>query len=239
MELHNINSPVLNSLNDNNSTNLQKLRTIKEVDTLSTNAVNISVNGNSIDRRSNISSDINAYLINLSKTNTIQSSLINQVETIDRIQEKVTQLSQSTVSQEEVQPNIAQYISQFNSSVTSINEQMSKLEDLKGDSTTYFDGTAGAIPIGINLISNEVSNKNSELKTTLEKVSELNGMYQKEAQGIISKEIQEHEKSSPFKQTDFKKESVDFSSKNMSNVLGSVVSSQANAVQAQSIKLLS
>jgi flagellin len=116
---------------------------------------------------------------------------------------------------------------------------MSKLEDLKGDSTTYFDGMSGAIPIGIDMLNNETSVRKSELKSTLEKVAELNSTFENKAKHIISNEITKTQEVSPFKSIDFGKESVDFTGANISTIVGSIASSQANAMQAQSIKLLS
>ena len=54
----------------------------------------------------------------------------------------------------------------------------------------------------------------------------------------INIEIDKSNKEAPFKNIDFGKNTANFTSANINNVVGSVVSSQANAIPANSPKLL-
>jgi len=240
MELQNINNSSISGLhNDNSSTALQRGSSVQKVDTIGNSAVNVAVSENSIEKRSSLSSNISCYLNDMSKIGSVRISLQTQVNTIDNIQDKMTQLVSGAANEQEIQPDVAQLISTYNSSVGSINDKMAKLDDLSGDSTTYFDGKAGAIPLGVDMINNEMSTRRNELHSTLEKISELNTKYQDKAQGVISTEVKQVAEASPFKAMDFGKESSDFNSTNMNNIAGSIASSQANAMQAQSVKLIS
>lgn len=244
MELQQVNNTPIDTLkvgqvSSNDTSNVNKLSTVDKIAELNSKAVSIDVNENTLKKRSDLSSDMSSYLKDMAKTTSISSSLNQQVQTIDKIQDKVAQLVDGTSTQEEVQPDIAQFISEYNVTTGNVNEKMEKLEDLKGDSTTYFDGMSGAIPLSVDMLNNETATRRTELKSALSKVAEINNAYKDKAQGIITKEVEKLEEASPFKAMDFGKESADFTSANMNIVAGSIASSQANATQTQSVKLLS
>ena len=89
------------------------------------------------------------------------------------------------------------------------------------------------------MLKSATSEKSIELKDTLKNINNSHDISKQKVQAIISKEIQKTEDSSPFKAIDFGKESSDFSGSTISAMIGSVASSQANANQANNIRLLS
>ncbi len=239
MELNIVSNSSINNFKNGDLGDIKKLDTAKRVNDSGNNSIGVSVDANNITRRSSLSGEIGKYIDNMSKTGSIISSINNQVQTVNNIQKEVSNLTLGLSTQEQTQPNIAKLISNYNVSVGTINEKMAKLDDLSGDSTTYFDGAAGAIPLGVNMIDNEMSRKREELSSTLERINKVNDTFKKMAQGVIAKEVEIVKQESPFKEFDFGKESVDFSNTRLASVVGSVASSQANAAQAQSVKLLS
>jgi hypothetical protein len=237
MQLQHVNNSAITSLN-NDSGGISRSNTTNEIHGTSSSAVNISVDENGITQRSTLSNEIGTYLNHLSNIGAVSTAFNQQLDIIDNIQNKVVQLSNGS-SQESIQPTVAQLISNYNVSVKSIIEKIAKLEDLKGDSTTYFDGQAGAIPLDIEILNNEISNKKVEINSTLEQVSQLDNIFKKEAKNLIVTEVNKTREVSPFKDINFGKESADFNSNSLGAIVGSVASSQANAMQSQNIKLLS
>ncbi len=236
MELPQINNSVTSNINLNNANNVQQTNRVEEVSETTSSSVEVS--SNTVDEN-NFVSNVNKAINNISITSSIASMIQNQVKVIDTIQDKISTVTDGTSTKDNIQPNIAQLISKFNSSAGTVNDKISTLDDLNGDSTTYFDGSAGAVPLNIDMLNNTTATKRSELSSTLNKVQEINESFKEMAQSIISSEIKNTQEASPFKEINFGKESADFSSTNMSNIVGSVASSQANAMQAQNIRLLS
>ncbi|MCK5110250.1 MAG: hypothetical protein KAQ94_01930 [Arcobacteraceae bacterium] len=238
MGLQQINSSTMVGINAVDISHAQKTSAAGKVAELSRDAVGIAGDTNDVTKRSDVASNVGKYINNISTTSSVTSMLKSQVQAISNIQDKMSNVTSGVSTQESIQPEVAQFISKFNSSAGTINEKMDRLEDLDGDSTTYFDGSAGAIPLNIDMLNNSMATKRSELSSTLNKVQEVNEHFKQLAQSVISDEVQKTHQESPFKEINFGKESADFTAANMTNIVGSVASSQANALQAQSIRLL-
>ena len=239
MELQQINNQTVNSLINAGVSSTQGTNFTEEVAELNTPAMQVAVDAVDVVKRSDLTGSVGKFVNNISATSSITSMLQNQVKSIDNIQDKISNITNDTAAKDSIQPDVAQFISKFNSSTGTVNEMIDRLSDLEGNSTTYFDGSAGAIPLDIDMLSNSMATKRSELSSTLDKVQEVNEMFKELAQNVISTEVQKTQEASPFKEINFGKESADFTTSNISNIAGSVASSQANAMQVQSIKLLS
>ena len=237
MELNKLDNSSLNGIN-NNLSHINKSSAAEKVSELNKNSINISIDSDHASNRSNIAYQLSESMNSLATTETISSMLNNQLTTIDNIQEQVSKLVDGSNTAEQIQPDVANFISKYNISVDSITDKISNLEDLKGESTTYFDGAAGAMPLDVDMINSEIASKRSELATTLKKVQEVNEFFLKQAQGVISSEVDIAQESSKIKNIDFGKESSDFSANNINAVAGSLAGSQANAVAAQVMRLL-
>ena len=237
MEVNNNINSSISTINHNDSSQIQTNNVqLNEQDKSS--SVNINFDASSLLKRSNLSQEIASSVKEISSVDSLSSMLQNQAALIDNIDSSISSFLDGSSTQNETQPTVAEFISKYNSNITPINEIVAKLEDLEGDSITYFDGKAGAIPLNVDLIDTESDNKRVELAKTLVSISELNTMYEDKAKGVIGKEAQSSTEASPFKAMDFGKESADFSSSNISAISGSIVVSQANASQVQATKLL-
>ena len=241
MEIQQVGNQSIQNIQSGNTdtSSVQKLSTVDKIAELNSKSVNVDVNENVMQKRSNVASAIKDQLKEMAQVGTIEKMATTQVTTLDKIKETTDALKNEEVSQEDVQPNLADLMSKYNVTAGTMNEKIAKQEDLKGNSNTYFDGGAGAMPLDIDMIDNAVADKRTELKTTLEKVSEVNDGFKQKAQKVIDTEVQKTEDSSPFKAIDFGKESSDFSGTAISAMMGSVAASQANANQANNIRLLS
>ncbi len=239
MELNVINNSTLNNVQHNDVSHLQKTDVASKISELNKDSITISTNTNDIPKRSDIANSVSGYINEIAGAQSVSSMITTQIQSIDNIQNKINTISSGTSTQEKVQPDVAQFISKYNSTSGTINEKISTLSDLNGDSTTYFDGEAGATPLNIDMLNNTMATKRSELSTTLGKVQEVNDSFKALAQNVISKEVEKVQNESPFKEINFGKESADFNSTNMTNLVGSIASSQANASQMHGIRLLS
>ncbi len=238
MELQQINNSAINSVNTILG-HTQKTSATEEVIGLGDSSKDIIAGADNITKRSDLASSVGKFINNISTSSSVTSMLKDQLQSIETIQNKLEDVTNGVSTKDNIQPEVAQFISKFNGSAGIINEKIHNLEDLKGDSTTYFDGTAGAIPLNIDMLDNSMATKRSELSNSLEKVQEVNEAFKELAKNSIAGEVKKAQQESPFKEINFGKESADFTSTNMSNIIGSVASSQANATQTQSTRLLS
>jgi flagellin-like hook-associated protein FlgL len=239
MELQSVNNPAVNDLSNSTLNTVGKSSVTEKIEELNKNAVSVSINSGTIQAHSDLATILKNQINNISAASSVENKIDTQVQTLDDLSATLDKFREKISTQEEIQPDLEAMMAKYNIGATSISETLRKLEDLNGESHTYFDGAAGAIPIGIDMIDNAMATMRKELASTLEKVAELNNSFKELAQGAIKQEVEATKTESPFKEMDFGKESADFSSTNYSNVAGSVVSSQANASQLQAMKLLS
>ncbi len=238
MELQQLNNTTISGINSANISHTQKTNSSEAIDKLDNVTVEVDFNDkNNI--RSELANNVSKYINTISTASSVTSILKNQIQVMDDIGDKISTPINRISSQDDLQTDVAHLISKFNNSTGIVNEKIDKLSDLEGDSTTYFDGTAGAIPLNVDMLTNSMATKRDELLGTLNKVQEVNAVFKAMARDTINSEIQKSQDTSPFKEINFGKESANFNSTNMSNLVGSVASSQANAIPSQNIRLLS
>ncbi len=238
MELHQLNNSVSSGVNHASMVHTQKTIPSEAIEEVKSSPVEVSLNSKN-DIRSELANSVGKYIKTISTASSVTSILKGQMEAINNIQDKISTVTKGVSTQDSIQPDIAQLVSKYNSSTGVVNDKIDRLSDLKGDSTTYFDGSAGAIPLNIDMLNNSMATKRKELASTIDKVNEVNEVFKELAKNVITSEVQKLQEASPFKEINFGKESVDFNSANMNNLMGSVASSQANAMPTQNIRLLS
>jgi hypothetical protein len=238
MNLQQISNTTMTS--NTETTSVVQRHNIKKPNTSNDNvSVAVVVNENNIDKKDSLSANINGYINDISNFSVILKQLNQQLDILDKIKDATLPLKKGVSSQSEAQPTITQFISQYDASTESIKEQMANLKDLEGDSTTYFDGMAGAIPIDIDELEKEIKENQIRVSDTITKINQLNDISKNYVKQTISKEIENAQQKSPFKEMNFGQESAHFTSQNITSIMGSIVSVQANASQMQNIRLLS
>ncbi len=236
MELNTINNA---SMNVGTSTDLNNVNKTDSA-IISTNRPEESqVNSAKLDQRSNLAAILTEQIQSLSSSTVVKPILQTQMETINKVENTIAMIAQGTISHTEAQTKIAHEVANYNSKVELANNHIQRLDDLQGDSTTYFDGAAGAIPLDVTTLTATIETKKTDLTRTMEKVVYANEKLITSIKGEITNESDRLQKDSPFKEKDFGKESADFNKMNLTNLAGSVASSQANAMPIQNIKLLS
>ena len=223
-----IQNDVSKSSNNNISTNA-----VQEIsDTLSNS---YSINSNISPKRSELSnnlspliSDISNQQIELSKLNNQNNILNDIVKTSTQVVENPETLTPEV--EESLNELMAKYESSKSSSIQSENENT--------NSTAYFDGMAGAKPLKLQDMINkaqelQVSNK-EETKVITDNINNI----KKEAIDTIKNESSTTT-NKVTQNIDFGQNTSDFSASNINSIMGSVVQTQANAIPAQSQRLLS
>ena len=237
MNIQNINSNNLQSLNTNNVQNLNNAQNVNTIENKSSVVTNI-VPTHELPKNAHLSNNISSLIDNISKVDIVSKNISNQINTLDKLNTHINSLKNNNVSQNEIQPQIAKLISNYNTSAQDLNTHLSYKENLDSTSHSYFDGKAGSIPIDVELLSKTTSQNKEVLNNTLNQIKKTHDVFKQDVSTAITHETNVSNEQSPFKEIDFGKESADFTKTNLTNISGSVVSVQANATQTQATRLL-
>ena len=239
MELNNINNASLNDVSTlTNTMNLNSLNSTQKVDGNITNsfAVDSQLNLN----KSDLSNSLKDFTKQISKSQIDLQAVNEQSNILNNIQELTNKLvSSNNVAQTEieVQPAIETLMAKYNTSSTNTVATLQEFQAAT-DSSAYFDGKLGARPLSTSEILDAVDKQMSLVNQQKEFTSNEIQKAEKRALNTIGKEIELASAKAPFEPIDFGKDIGNFSSANINNVLGSVATSQANAIPSNSPKLL-
>ncbi len=212
---------------------------LEKIDLTKENSNSFSLNLNTDGRRSELGISLKAMMETISSSQISLKNLNEQSSILTTIK-NAAEISVNTgdvVALEDLQPSVEELMTKYNYLSSNINANFAKYQQ-ETDSHNYFDGVLGAKPLNPSEII-KATDKQFEIVSSEKKFFEQN--FQKstdQALEVISKEIDKSNKEAPFKNIDFGKNIANFTSANINNVVGSVVSSQANAIPANSPKLL-
>ncbi|HIP11247.1 MAG TPA: hypothetical protein EYG97_04665 [Arcobacter sp.] len=239
MELNNINNVSPNDVSTlSSAVNVNTLNATQKIDENRTKSFDVDANLNI--SRSDLSNSLKEFTQLISNAQSNQNVLETQVSTLNDIRELTNQLINSQSPQETesiVQPSIQQFIDKYNATAVNIQENMETFQK-ETDSSTYFDGKLGATPLSISEILASVEKQMSMVNQQKEFTSNEIARAKERALETIGKEVEQSAANAPFEPVDFGKDIGNFSSANINTVVGSVATSQANAIPAHSPKLL-
>ena len=233
MEINNINSSSINELNPlTNSVNTKNVNAT-QVNEYLNDSSSYFINPDISPKRSNLSQNLNQYITSISQTQIDISALNTKNNILNNISNLTNEIQIPQNTQEitqNLQIDISQLISQYNSvpqSSNSVNE-----------SNAYFDGKLGATPLNISEIVRATEEQQVIVKQSLHNHSQKIEAIKTKAIDTISNEVAK-ETPKIFKNIDFGKNTSDFTSSTINNIVGSVALSQANAIPSNSARLLS
>lgn len=215
------------------------VKALEKVDLSSESSNSFSLDLNAVERRSDLSLSLKSMMDNISSNQISLKNLDLQSNILTTLKEAAisTVTAENPTSLEDLQPSVEELLSKYNYLSSDINKNFQKYQE-DTQSHNYFDGMLGAKPLNpaeiIDAVEKQIKIVESEKKF-------FNDNFEKTANKaleVINVEIDKSNKEAPFKNIDFGKNTADFTSANINNVLGSVVSSQANAIPANSPKLL-
>lgn len=238
----NSNNVINTSVNDvstlTSAVNLESLNSTSRVD--GNKDGSFAVDTSVVGKRSELSNSLKEFTKELSSG---QSTLIKLeskstiLNNISNIVKDITVSEQPVAKAEEVQPTVKKHMEQYNAISTDISKSMEKYQE-ETDSTTYFDGRLGAKPLSPSQIADAVERQMAMVNQQKEFLSSELQKVETKALDTIGKEIARTTAEAPFEPIDFGKNISNFSSANINTVVGSVAVSQANAIPANSPKLL-
>jgi hypothetical protein len=240
MEINNYidNSSILGSELSTLSSSMN-IKALDKVDIVSEGSNSFSVELNTQERRSDLSLSLKSMMQDISVSQLALQNLDQQSTILSSIQDLISNTTaiDSQTLLDDVQPSVEELLSKYNYLSSDINKNFEKYQE-ETTSQNYFDGMLGAKPLNpaeiIDAVEKQAEIVKAEKKffgDNVEKVAD-------KALEVINIEIDKSNKEAPFKNIDFGKNTADFTSANINNVVGSVVSSQANAIPANSPKLL-
>ncbi len=233
-----INNPMLGTDVSTLSSSIN-IKALEKVDITKDSSNSFSVEVNATDRRSDLSLSLRNIMEDISNSQISLQNLSEQSTILSDIKNTISIgiSSDSQISLDEVQPSVEELMSKYNSLSSDINKNFQKYQD-ETESHNYFDGMLGAKPLNpaeiIDAVDKQIEIVKSEKKFFNEDVEKTTD----KALEVINIEIDKSNKEAPFKSIDFGRNTANFTSANINNVVGSVVSSQANAVPGHSPKLL-
>ncbi len=235
-----INSSLMTSVDSSTLSSSINVQALEKIDFTKENTNTFSVDLPSEPRRSELSITLKSMMDNISSA---QISLRN-IEMQSSILTTLKDATQTSIDSGDIktlidlQPSVEELMSKYNYLSSDINKNFAKYQE-NTDSHNYFDGILGAKPLTpadlIKAIDQQIeiiSQEKQFFDDTLQK--ETNRSLK-----IINTEIEKSTQEASFKSIDFGKNTADFTSASINAVVGSVVSSQANAIPANSPKLLS
>ena len=238
MEINNITNNLIGDLSLQNSFS-------KPDNSINTNNINLDssnlsnsylVNTDITAKRSELSNNLSPLIqsvatnqIELSKLSTQDNILSNIIKTSTEVRENPETLTP------QVEHSLNELMAKYKNTVT--NDTVAQNEN--SNSTAYFDGLAGAKPLKIQDMIETAQKIQVSVKEDIKIVETNIDTIKTDALNSIQNEISNNATLKPNKQIDFGKHTSDFSATNINSLVGSVIQTQANAIPAQSQRLLS
>jgi len=238
----NTNNIINNSITDvstlSNAVNVKSLSQSQQIDVDGKNSFTIDTSV--VNKRSNLTDTLKEFMDKLTTNQTTQSMLNQQSTILNDLKSMMQTIKEAEVPDDvanEIQPTVQEHLSQYNTLSSDISKNIDKFQE-DTDSTAYFDGILGAKPLSPSEILDQVEKQMELVKIKQDHTSNELQKVEHKALDTIGKEITKSKEEAPFKPIDFGNHTSNFTSANINNVIGSVVTSQANAIPANSPKLL-
>jgi len=265
MEVNSINSNI-NSVNNTQNSSLERISSGSKINQASDDASSLAISEALLLQRSDLSQSLQNLNQGIALTRIATDGLDNQQEILGNIREKLIQASTDTTSadgKEAIKQEVLKLTDQFkniaesttfsgqtlitpDSTSTSLDISTSdntftidipntgqianELSTLIGG-TDFGTGDIAAIIDRVDLASSQVSNSQSDFAST-------ENQLKSSARNSITEEVNVARANSSLTDIDFGKEITDFSKANILTQIGYLVSTQANAIQQQNLKLL-
>ncbi|OUR71709.1 hypothetical protein A9Q76_04760 [Arcobacter sp. 31_11_sub10_T18] len=265
MEINNINSNI-NNVNQSQNSSLERISTGLKINQAADDAASLSISDSLRLQRSDLSQSLQNLNQGIALTRIASDGLDNQQEILGDIRQKLLQANTDTTSvdgKEAIKQEVLKLTEQFQNIAQTTTFADQKLITPEATSTTLDISTAdetfsldipntgqianelttliGATDFGtgdiaaiidrIDVASNQVSSAQSDFGSTENQLASS-------ARNSITAEVNIAKANSSLTDIDFGKELTDFSKANILTQIGYLVSTQANAVQEQNVKLL-
>lgn len=264
MDINSINNNI-NSLNTSTSLQLDKTSSSSKIDKNEQEGLLLSINQYN-QKRDELSLDVQSLNDGIAITKIAQTAIDKQKEFLSNIQDKLSNID-TYQNKNDIKQSINEDLRNFNqiSYETKYKKEILLVQNQYDDKNTIDintktqnfsiqkpDNATVANEIfevtnnfdlnnsdNLNAAVTKVESSINQLQNTYEQFTELGNAFESSALNSISEQQNLYNANQINKQTNFGKESIDFSKTNVTSNIGYLVASQANIVQDQSVKLLS
>ena len=264
MDINSINSSV-SSLNTSSSLGLERASSASKTGKISEEGSNLYISEYN-KKRDELSLSVQSLNEGIAISNIAQSSLDKQQEYLKNVQTKLENAS-SYEDKNDLKQSINSDLRSFNQVAyeTKYKKESILANDYNSDSTTIDINTKNGTfsiekpntptyandifelsnnsdlnnPDSLNAVKNKVQTSLNELQNSSDKFNQFGNTLQTTAKETIKEQVDLYNENKINKDRNFGQDSTDFSKTNVSTNMGYLAASQANIVQAQSVRLLS
>ena len=187
------------------------------------------------DIRSSFSNDFTVNIQKIEKIQLYKQSINTQVNALDKINNYVKTQNLDTNRQD----NAIELFNDITVNYQSISNNINKLTDTEETkSRTYFDGILGSKPLTTQEIQQAIQRTKEMFRVEEKKLDDSLTQIKDQSLQYIQEQKDSLQKESTIS-VDFGKESSDFNSTNITNISGSIASSQTGFIHHQAVRLIS
>ncbi len=265
MDVSAINSNNISGLNNSSSLQLERSSASQKIGDSKKDALNLNIS-NYNKRRDELSLDVQSLNDGIAITKIATNAVEKQQNYLKNIDEKLSNI-ENFKDKNEIKQSINEDLRGFNKVAyeTRYKREALLVNDYYDDKTSIDISTSATSfsipkpntasianeifetsnssdlnnPAKLEELTNKVSSSSNLLKNTYELFTDLGNKLEESAQNSIKTQIDLYNENKMSKNTNFGKESSDFSKANIIANSGYLAASQANIVQAQSVRVLS
>ena len=264
MDVNSINSNI-STLNTSSSLHLEKASSSKSINKISEDSANLYISEYN-KKRDELSLNVQSLNEGIAVTKIAQNSIEKQQDYLKNIQTKLENAN-SYENKNDLKQSINEDLRSFNQVAyeTKFKRESLLSKDYYDEKTTLDVNTKNSNfsiekpntpsyaneifelanksdlnnPDSLNEVSSKVNASSNQLQNTYDKFTEFGNRLEYSARETIKEQVDLYNENKINKDRNFGKESIDFSKTNVNANLGYLAASQANIVQAQSVRLLS
>ncbi len=264
MDVNSINSNI-STLNTSSSLHLEKASSSKSINKISEDSANLYISEYN-KKRDELSLNVQSLNEGIAVTKIAQNSIEKQQDYLKNIQTKLENAN-SYENKNDLKQSINEDLRSFNQvayetkfkresllstdyydekTTLDVNTKNSNFSIEKPNTPSYANEIFELAnksdlnnPDSLNEVSSKVNASSNQLQNTYDKFTEFGNRLEYSARETIKEQVDLYNENKINKDRNFGKESIDFSKTNVNANLGYLAASQANIVQAQSVRLLS
>jgi hypothetical protein len=264
MDVNSINNNSISTLNTSSSLQLEKTSSNNKINNSSKDALNLFISDYN-KKRDELSLNVQALNDGIATSKIAQNSIEIQQDYLKNIQNKLENID-NYQNKNDIKQSINEDLRSFNQiayetkfkkesllvsnyedkTSIDVNTKTSNFSMPKPNTASYANEIFGMVnnsdlnnPIKLKEVSDKIATSSNQLQNTYDQFTEFGNRLEESARSTIKEQIDLFNENKINKDKNFGKESSDFTKANVNSNMGYLAASQANIVQAQSVRLLS
>lgn len=264
MDVNSINNNSISTLNTSSSLQLEKTSSNNKINNTSKDALNLFISDYN-KKRDELSLNVQALNDGIATSKIAQNSIETQQNYLKNIQNKLENID-NYQNKNDIKQSINEDLRSFNQiayetkfkkesllvsnyedkTSIDVNTKTSNFSMPKPNTASYANEIFEMVnnsdlnnPIKLKEVSDKIATSSNQLQNTYDQFTEFGNRLEESARSTIKEQIDLFNENKINKDKNFGKESSDFTKANVNSNMGYLAASQANIVQAQSVRLLS